>query len=151
MKLSKSPVDGSTIPNKSGTGAARDANELRRLWRLHYALAVFTALCSLLAIPFVQAGKAAVEASSAGDLDQELAGLVLLATGLSIAVLCLVHAAVLVYIGLLVRSCRRWLLIMIFAGLHSINVPFGTALSIYTFIVLTRESVKQRFFARSAR
>lgn len=137
----------SSIADKNQSAEARDAAELRRLCRLHYTLAVFTALCSLLAIPFVLAGNAAVQALSAGDLDQELAGLVLLATGISIAVLCLMHAAVLVYIGLLVRSCRRWLLIMIFAGLHAINVPFGTALSVYTFIVLTRESVKQRFFA----
>lgn len=137
-----------TILAESSSFAERDAAELKLLARLHYALAVFTGLCGLLAIPFVWAGSEAVRQLSAGGLEQELAGLVLLTIGISIAVLCLVHAAVLVYIGLLIRSCRRWLLVMIFSGLHTINAPLGTALSIYTFIVLCRESTKQRFIAR---
>lgn len=124
----------------------RDAAELKLLSRLHFALAVFTGLCALLAIPFVWAGSVALKQLSAGALEQELAGVVLLALGISLAVLCLVHAAILVYIGLLVRACRRWWLVMIFSGLHALNVPLGTALSIYTFIVLCRDSVKQRFF-----
>ncbi|HEX7379855.1 MAG TPA: hypothetical protein VF278_22205 [Pirellulales bacterium] len=124
-----------------------DSAELKLLSRLHYALGALTSLCALAAIPFIWGGSLAIEQVSAGALDQELAGLVLLTMGVSIAVLCLVHAAVLVYIGLLIRSCRRWLLVVVFSGFHAMNVPFGTALSVYTLIVLFRDSVKGKFAA----
>jgi hypothetical protein len=134
-------------PGESCTLADSDQAELRLLARLHYALGLLTALASLLAMPFIWAGRAALDQLSSGDLDQEAAALVLLMSGASLAALCLVHAGVLVYVGLLIRSCRRWWLVIIFSVLHTMNVPLGTALSIYTFMVLGRQRVKARFFA----
>jgi hypothetical protein len=135
----------SNVSAPAGAKMDQDQSELRLLSRLHYALAVLTAVASLLAIPFIWAGRVALDQLASGDLDRELGALVLLMGGISIAVLCVVHAGVLVYIGRLIRSCRRWWLVMIFSALHTMNVPLGTALSIYTFIVLSRESVKKRF------
>jgi hypothetical protein len=123
----------------------RDQADLRLLVRLHYGLAIVTGLCSLLAVPFIWAGSSALGQLASGALDEYLPSLILLATGVALASLCLVHAGVLVYVGRLIRSYRRWWLVMIFSGLHTINIPLGTALSIYTFIVLGRDSVKARF------
>ena len=134
-----------TSPGESAPVLDHDQAELRLLSRLHYALAMLTALASMLAIPFIWAGRVALDELSSGALDHELIALVLLMGGISWAVLCVVHAGVLVYFGRLVRTCRRWWLIMIFSALHTINIPLGTALSIYTFMVLSRESVKRRF------
>jgi hypothetical protein len=140
-----------TPPTEVCAEQDRDDAELQLLARLHYALAAVTGLCSLVAAPFVWAGNSAIEQLASGALDQYLAGVVLLTTGIALAVLCLVHAGVLVYVGRLIRSCRRWWLVMIFSGLHTINIPLGTALSIYTFTVLGRESVKKRFRAAGRR
>ena len=135
------------VASETAPASDGDQAELRLLARLHYTLAALTALASFVAIPFLWAGRLALDQLTSGDLEQELVALVLLMTGALLAVLCLVHAGVLVYIGLLVRSCRRWWLVMIFSALHTMNIPLGTALSIYTFIVLRRASVKSRFFA----
>jgi hypothetical protein len=138
----------SNVPKPPGENPSvldHDQAELRLLSRLHYALAILTALASLLAIPFICAGRVALEELSSGALDHELVALVLLMGGISWAVLCVLHAGVLVYFGRLIRSCRRWWLVMIFSALHTINIPLGTALSIYTLMVLSRESVKRRF------
>src|SRR5215469_6671087 len=122
-----------------------DEAELRLLARLHYALAIVTALCSLFAIPFLRAGAGAV-GTPAEEIDEAyLAALVFLASGIAIVALCLVHASVLVYFGRLIGSRRRRWLVLIFSFLHLIYVPLGTTLSIYAFMVLGRPSVKSRF------
>lgn len=116
--------------------------ELKFLARLHYALAILTAIGSLLALPFIWIGIPALrQPLETGDV----AGILSFSGGVVWASLCVVHAGVLAYIGRLIRSCRRWWLVIIFSVLHIINVPLGTALSIYVFIVLRQESVKTRF------
>ncbi|HVV73548.1 MAG TPA: hypothetical protein VHI52_18890 [Verrucomicrobiae bacterium] len=122
-----------------------DEAELRLLARLHYLLAIVTALCTLIAVPFLWAGADAAH-QPAGEIDEAyLAAVFSLAIGISWGALCLVHAGVLVYFGRLIESHRRRWLILAFSVLHLINVPLGTALSIYAFIVLGRENVKGRF------
>ena len=124
----------------------RDDAELKLLARLHYALAAVTALASLVAVPFIWVGASAMQQSSAAAGDENyLAGVLSFSAGVSLAAICLVHGSVLVYIGRLIRTCHRWWLVMIFSVLHLINIPLGTALSIYAFMVLGRESVKRRF------
>lgn len=124
----------------------RDDAELKLLARMHYALAVLTAFASLLAVPFIWVGASAMQQHSGAEVDESyVAGLLSLSAGISLAALFLVHASVLVYIGRLIRNARRWWLVMIFSVLHLINIPLGTALSIYVFMVLSRESVKRRF------
>lgn len=128
----------------------QDIAELQLLARLHYALAAATALASLLAAPVIWLGASAMRQPSAAAVDEDyVAGLFSLCAGISWAALCLVHASALGYIGRLIRVCRRRRLVMIFSALHLINVPLGTALSIYAFSVLSRERVKRRF-ARSS-
>ncbi|HEV3344136.1 MAG TPA: hypothetical protein VG125_27420 [Pirellulales bacterium] len=122
-----------------------DEAEVRLLARLHYAFAVVTALCSLFAIPALRAGAGAI-GPPAGEIDEAyLAALCLLSAGILWAAICVVHAGLLAYIGRLIASHRRRWLIWTFSVLHLINVPVGTALSIYAFMVLGRPSVKERF------
>jgi hypothetical protein len=47
--------------------------------------------------------------------------------------------------GLSIRKRRRHLFCLIVAGLGCFNMPIGTALGAFTFIVLLRPSVKARF------
>lgn len=140
-----------------------DSNDLRLLVRLHYGLAVLTALFSLVTIPLLAASVelltpagssaeassgAAFAEDSAERLWQNALGKIALGGVAAIAAVCLVHAAVLGYVGRQIASRRRWRLIMVFSTLHLINVPLGTALSIFTFVVLGRSGVKEAFVQR---
>ena len=117
-------------------------SEVRLLARLHYALGLLTAICSLIGVPFIWIGAPALrQPAETGDV----AGILSFSFGVVWLSLCLVHGGVLAYIGRLIATYRRWWLVMIFSVLHLINVPLGTALGIYVFIVLRRETIKQRF------
>jgi hypothetical protein len=133
-----------------------DQHDLRLLALLHYVLGGVTAAFMLPLLPLVwicyrsfndfteAAAQPAV--TSPGDITAwGLTSAVGLAASVSLAVLCPVHGALLAYIGRSIARRRRRLLCLVFSGLHAINVPFGTALSVFTFIVLRRPSVKEAF------
>lgn len=140
-----------------------DSNDLRLLVRLHYGLAVLTALFPLVTIPLLAASVelltpaasqaeassgAAFAEDSADQLWQDALAKIALGGVAAIAAVCLVHAVVLGYIARQIASRRRWRLVMVFSALHLINVPLGTALSIFTFVVLGRSGVKEAFVQR---
>ena len=138
-----------------------DLSELRLLVRLHYALAVLTALVPLVMLPVLKTGlellapaqAASPTVRSAALSNQDAEGRVWravlgkLAVGgvAALAAVCWVHAGVLGHIGRQISARRRWLLAMVFAALHLVNVPLGTALSLFTFVVLGRSGVQEAF------
>ncbi|HEV3025795.1 MAG TPA: hypothetical protein VGX76_25150 [Pirellulales bacterium] len=135
---------------------AQDQSDLRLLATLHYVLGGLTAACALPMLPFVWSSyrlyqefeKAAATPAASSSVDIEAAGMnavFALAFWFLLASLCLVHGSVVAYVGrLIARRRRRWLC-LVFSALHAINVPFGTALSVFTWIILTRKSVKEGF------
>lgn len=140
-----------------------DSNDLRLLVRLHYGLAALTALFPLVTIPLLCAGVelltpatgstetsfgAAFAEDSADRLWQNALGKIALGGVAAVAAVCLVHAAVLWYVGRQIALRRRWWLAMVFSALHVVNVPLGTALSVFAFVVLGRNGVKEAFVQR---
>jgi len=126
---------------------------------LHYVLAAFTALAAMFGVPFVVVGARLLNAAGAGSIppatpasadEAVVQGALLIAAGATIICLCLVHAAVVAYIGRLIQHRRRRLLCLVFSILHLVNVPLGTALSILTLAVLKRPGVRKRFDAKPA-
>lgn len=131
--------------------------ELRLLARLHYALAVLTALVPLVTFPVLQTGvgllrppktpPAAFRPAAFSDFDSEervwrsVLGKLAVGGVAAITAVCLVHGAVLWYIGRQIAARRRRLLVMIFSVFHLINLPLGTALSLFTFVVLGRDRI----------
>jgi len=129
-----------------------DTDELRLLARLHYGLAVLTALFPLVLLPVLAAGVELLTEPGVArpssrptvftDQDaesrvwREVLGKLAVGSVAAITAVCLVHASVLWYIGGQIAALRRWRLIVVFSALHVINVPLGTALSILTFMVL---------------
>lgn len=134
-----------------------EERELRLLARLHYGLAVLTALAPLVTIPVLHTGvgllapakthPAAFRPAAFADFDSEervwrsVLGKLAVGGVAAVAAVCLVHAAVLWYIGQQIAARRRRLLVMIFSVLHLINLPLGTALSLFTFVVLGRDRI----------
>lgn len=65
--------------------------------------------------------------------------------GLFLMVLSVAIAALNYFAGKAIKERRSQTLVFVAAGLNCLNFPFGTALGIFTFIVLSRPSVKALF------
>jgi hypothetical protein len=52
-----------------------------------------------------------------------------------------------IWSGFLMRRRRGWTLSIVTAALNCLSIPIGTTLAIFTFIVLTRSSVKAMYAA----
>jgi hypothetical protein len=66
------------------------------------------------------------------------------------AVWFLASALLNLFSGMFLRSRRYRTFSMVVAGLNCLHIPLGTALGIFTFIVLGRDSVRQLYEARNA-
>ncbi|MBI1901513.1 MAG: hypothetical protein HYS13_10445 [Planctomycetia bacterium] len=150
---------------QSATSApAVSENTLRRLVRLHYVLAMVTALLALPTVPLFFGGwevlhnedqplsQWALDAHhftdrwfpASQDAPLKAAWLVAI-TGVEIT-LSVAHAVLLFYVGRCIARRRRFVLCVLFSVFNATYVPLGTALSIWTLVVLLKPHVKRLFF-----
>jgi hypothetical protein len=81
----------------------------------------------------------------------QLIGGVLAAVGVLIALLQLVSTVLLVMTARFISMRRYRTFCMVVAGLTCLSVPLGTALGVFTFVVLARPAVIERFGGRTDR
>lgn len=131
---------------------ARD--DLRLLSIFHYVLAGLTGLFAL--VPLLYFGFGAV--ILAGMLDEGQAhpppafvGWLVVALGLALLLLALAFVAALVFAGWSLARQRHWLYCMVLAGISCAWFPFGTALGVFTLVVLSKPEVKGLFFPEATR
>jgi hypothetical protein len=130
-----------------------DSDHLQILSILYYVMAGFAALGGC--VPFVYfgigailiGGAAAAEGEPEGRAGLAMFGGVIIVFATVIAVLIWGHAICLFLTGKYLSQSRHHLFCFLNACLLCLNAPFGTALGIFTIIVLSRQSVKQRFEA----
>ena len=133
----------------------RDAEDLRRLALAHYAVGVLTAL---MALPFVLGIWWGVHLMdhpealgewkllpSELDFPPEFLGQMVVFFFASTALLVLVHASVVAWVGWYIAKARRYWVVYIFSLLDCTYMPFGTIIGIWAVVVLNRPSVKVRF------
>jgi hypothetical protein len=65
--------------------------------------------------------------------------------------LSLIFAGFEIYAGICLKNRRHPILIQIVAALYCLSIPWGTALGVFTFMVLNRPSVKPLFESASLR
>ena len=138
-----------------------DISDLRLLSWFHYGLGALTAFTAAICIPLIWVGYlwmygpgdavAPAAAPWAPVDDRELIGAILIAAGVGTASLCLIHGAVLAYIGRCLAHRRRRKLCMIFSIFNLIDLPLGTILSIFTILVLRRPTIQTAFLSGDAR
>jgi len=62
-----------------------------------------------------------------------------------IILLTLIFAGLEIYAGLCLKNRRHPILIQIVAAIYCLSIPWGTALGVFTFIVMNRPSVRPLF------
>jgi len=132
---------------------AGDTSQLQLLSVFHYVVAGLTALFSLFPLIYLVMGVAVLFAEppslAPGEapppFDPRLLGWVFVLIGGLGCAAGLVLAGYMAYAGRCLAQRRRYLLCMVVAGIACLFMPFGTALGVFTLVVLSRPAVRAAF------
>jgi hypothetical protein len=126
-------------------------DDLRLLSIFHYVLAGFTLLFSCFPLTYIGVGAAIALGAfrEAGpDGPPLFVGWIMGGVGIFLLVLLLAYGIAMIVAGRSLADRRRWLFCMIMAGISCPSFPFGTALGVFTLVVLSKPEVKALFTAR---
>ena len=130
-----------------------DAEHLKLLSIFHYVLAGLTALSALFPLLYVLLGvlmaTGAMEERHR-DGSERAFGWVFAAFGCLFVMGIFALAAALVFAGRSLAQRKRHTFCIVVAGVSCLFFPFGTALGVFTLIVLMRPSVKELFASPTA-
>lgn len=85
------------------------------------------------------------------DPDAKLFGWIFIGVAVTVMLVAWAFAAATLYSGFLIRRRRARTFSLVVAGVNCIHFPFGTALGIFTLIVLLRRSVEDLYRRTAAR
>lgn len=130
-------------------GAPRE--DLRLLSIFHWVLAGVATLFSALPVLYLAMGVAVLHGRF-GDqrAPPQPFGWVMIAFGTAFIVMGLGYAAVVAYAGRCLARTRHWTFVIVVAALSCAFFPFGTALGVFTIIVVSRPEVKFLFQPQAA-
>jgi hypothetical protein len=138
------PPPGYGYPGQPG-GGHQDEQNLEALAICHFIYAGLVGLGAMLVglwLLFATVLTTRVAASgSGGPQAAAIVGIVDIVLGV-VLVLALAKAALLAYSGTCLRKRRNRTLSFVMACIACINIPLGTALGVFTLVVLSRPSVK---------
>lgn len=128
----------------------QDGDQLQLLSILYYVLAGFATLGACLPLLYfgvgmVLVGGAAIQADAEAQAGLAVFGGLVMLIAVPFALLLIVQVVCLFLTGRYLSQSRNHIFCFINACILCMHAPFGTALGIFTIIVLSRESVKQRF------
>jgi hypothetical protein len=136
----------------------RDAQHLTTLVVSYYVLAGLTLMLGCAGVLYIVFGVSMVFLSEdllAADPNApppgviQLIGGVVAAVGMLVALLQFVSTVLLVTTARFISLRQYRTFCLVTAGLTCLSVPLGTALGVYTFVILTRPDVIERFRAGS--
>jgi hypothetical protein len=127
--------------------SAEDESHLNTLAICHYVYAGLVSVGGLIGLVYVAIGiflasnMPTTGHGASGPPPAAIGGIVA-ALGAFVVLFAWACAALVVYSGISLRKRQRRTLSFVVACLCCINIPFGTALGIFTLVVLSRASVK---------
>ena len=127
---------------------SRDDEHLQLLALFHYVVAILAALFSLFPTVHLAVGIALVSGAFADPADPfpfTLVGWFLILFGGCWIAFGLTFASCLAAAGRFLKARRHYQFCIVMAGLACVFMPFGTALGIFTILVLTRQDVREQF------
>ena len=116
--------------------------------RSYYIFGGLTALLSLLASLYMLLGIMVLVGDftgSAGEAPPRLFGWIFIAIGAGAMTLGLTLAILMILTGRWIAARRRRVFCLVVAGLCCLSFPLGTALGVFTIVVLVRDSVVTAF------
>jgi hypothetical protein len=122
-----------------------EGEQLRLLSLFHYVTGGVTAFTSLIFLAYLVFGLVMTFTTTA---DARVGGYFLSALFGTFFVLSAAHAGLTVYSGRCIAQRKAKTFSLIMAGLNCLSFPYGTILGVCTFIVLTRNSVRQQYEQR---
>jgi len=124
----------------------RDSEHLRLLGIFYYVSAGLTGFGALFGLVYVVLGVVIGGVALAdGQEEAVVMGVIFGATGLFTVLLCGVMILLEVMAGRKLMAARGRTFCMVVAAFNCLSFPTGTALGVFTFIVLSRPSVQARF------
>ena len=125
-----------------------DSDHLRLIAIFHFVLGPIQLLFALFPLVYVAIGILFVSGVIPSDPhqsnggDPEVIGWVFIAFGTAFTVIAGLFGALTLYSGFQIRARRRRMFSLVAAGINCVHFPFGTALGVFTLIVLLRRSVE---------
>lgn len=128
----------------------QDITHLQLISIFHYIWAGLIALASLFGLMFFVLGfVVGSEPQQAGEPSPEVVGAIFSGVGMVIALVALGIAAAVFMAGRFISRRRNHTYCLVIGALDCLSFPLGTALGVFTLIVLSRPSVKALFDASS--
>lgn len=126
---------------------AEDENNLNTLSICHFIYGGFMALGGLVGVIYVVLGVVLATASMSGGSapggpPPAAIGGIFAAFGAAISIFIWASAALVIYSGMSLKKRRRRTLSLVMACICCLNIPMGTALGVFTLVVLSRPGVK---------
>ncbi|MCM1985401.1 hypothetical protein [Lyngbya confervoides] len=127
----------------------RDQEQLRLLSTLHYVMGGLTAAMSLFSLIHIGTGIFLLNAEDAFPIEEGASapppefGWIFLGAGLGVLVLGITLAICLICSGRFLSRRTHYTFSFVVACLICLSVPLGTALGVFTILVLSRPTVKQ--------
>lgn len=133
----------------------KDIEHLRMLEIFYYVNAGLTGLVSLLFLSYIAMGGMILGnfGEMASDMSADVAqmmGTMFIVIGIAAFLLVLGIAVISLLAGRFLKQRRYRTFVFVVAGINCLNAPIGTALGVFTFIVLSRDSVKEAFEKRQS-
>jgi len=146
----------SAVDDPQGYQRRQDQEHLLLLSAFHYVLGALTALGSCFFLIYVVMGVVilthpsalAEPGRAAADAPPAFLGWMLALLGGGATAAGWTYGGLTAYAGTCLRKHKSLTLIQIIAGLNCIQVPLGTALGVFTLVVLNRPSVREFFAPR---
>jgi hypothetical protein len=129
----------------------RDLEHLRLLKIGYYVMAGMAGLFSLFSLIYIVLGgvfASGLIPADASSGDPRLVGVIFLAVGGAVLLLGLGMTFLIYLTGRSLAEHRRRIFCLVIAVLCCFQIPWGTAIGVFTFMVLSRPSVKAMFDAQ---
>jgi hypothetical protein len=130
----------------------QDENHLNLLSIFYYIMGGLTLLASFIPVIYIVMGAFFIanpegfnNGSQANAPPPELFGGIFIGIGVIAMLIIAAIGVLMLMVGSSLKAKRRWMLCLVVAGLNCMNAPMGTALGVFTFLVLLRPSVKELF------
>lgn len=138
-------------PDPITTQDPRDASQLRTLSVLYYVFSMFYLVPLLIGALYAFMGVGLLSGTLPGNTatQDSASGWVLLGLAVAMFFIAILGGALTLLVARRLSQRRSLTVCIIVAAVSCMQIPFGTALGVFTLIVLNRPSVKAMFAGRT--